>query len=97
MIKVSSAVVVDAGALLSGFSWAKLNIAPSASKVEQQAPAVAADKGKRLPAAARDAMKDGESTSLQAVITEFIDSQFDDVDSLQISDTEQFSLTIDLD
>lgn len=84
MIKVSSAVAVDAGALLSGFSWAKLNIAPSAGKVEKQAPAAAAaDKGAR--------------PSLQATITEFVENQFDDIDSLQISDTEQFSLTIDLD
>lgn len=82
MIKVSSAVVVDAGAVLSGFAWAKLNVTPSASKVEQQAPTVA-DKGKR--------------PTLQSTITEFVENQFDDIDSLQISDTEQFSLTIDID
>lgn len=84
MIKVSSAVVVDAGALLSGFSWAKpLAIVPSAGKVEKTAEAVQREKGKR--------------PTLQSTITEFVENQFDDIDSLQISDTEQFSLTIDLD
>lgn len=103
MIKITSNTTTDAGAILSGFSWFKqaktetlgAGVTLTATGATDTAPAADAIKktDKELKSDKRRLKRE-----LQAIVNEFIDNQFDDVaDSLQVTDSDKFSLTIDLD
>lgn len=83
MIKIQAGVTVDAGALLSGFSWAKVG---QAVAVADPAPVVKTQKTELA-----------KKRSVTQIVDEFLSNDDDSVDCLTIDNTEQFSLTLDTD